>query len=97
MRTASSPSLISISAIPDSSSSSMSFFTLRMSNFGLPIFETLFGQPGGGGLDRELVPEGAQADDAADRDVREIRVMPELLARKRIREVQFDERQLHAE
>ena len=36
MRTDSSPSLISISAMPDSSSSSISFLTLRMSMAGVP-------------------------------------------------------------
>src|SRR3954470_11428382 len=100
IRTASSPSLISISAIPDSSSSSMSFFTFRMSNVGLPSCENVLKpglQPGGRGLDGELVSQGAQPHDAAHRDIGEIRVMPEFLARERVREVQLDERQLHAE
>ena len=51
----------------------------------------------GRGLDGKLVAQRAEADDAADGDVREIRVMAEFLARARIGKMQFDERQLHAE
>src|SRR4029079_7323596 len=43
------------------------------------------------------VPEGAEADDAAHGDVREERVMPEFLACERVRQVELDEGQLHAQ
>ena len=59
--------------------------------------KTLFGDAGGGGLNRELIPLRAQADDAAHGDVREIRVVAEFFAREGVRQVQFDEGQLHAE
>ena len=57
----------------------------------------LGGQARGGGLHGEFVTLRAEADDAAHGDVREIRVMAEFLAREGVRQVQFDERQLHAE
>src|SRR5687767_9426386 len=94
MRTASSPSLISISAMPDSSSSSMSFLILRIS------IETTLGKrscgpartgsgPGrnlglqarDGGAGGELVALGAEAEDDARGNVGEIRAVPEGLAR----------------
>src|SRR5688572_2246664 len=49
------------------------------------------------GLDRKLVPERAEADDAAHSDIREIRVVAKLLASEGVREMQFDEGQLHAQ
>src|SRR5262245_54157080 len=85
MRTASSPSLISISAIPDSSSSSISFLTLRMSN----LF--VLGDACGRSLNRQLVSNSPEPDDAAHGDVREIRVVAEFLPRESVGEVQFDE------
>src|SRR4051812_23919715 len=105
MRTASSPSLISISAIPDSSSSSISFLTLRISKMVSSInFQTRWkaraltgGDPRGRSLHRQLVTQRPQADDAAHGDVREIRVVSEFLPREGVRQVQFDERQLHSE
>src|SRR6185503_20446439 len=106
MRTASSPSLISISAIPDSSSSSISFLTLRMSNLCAFRYQLLNGRdarPLTGGyfcrcrLDRELVPQCTQADDAAHGDVREIGVVTKFFACEGVREMQLDERQFHAE
>ena len=43
----------------------------------------------------ELIPLCTEADDAADRDVRKVRVMPEFFARESVRQMQLDERQLH--
>src|ERR1700734_1263994 len=74
MRTDSSPSEISSSEMPDSSSSSISFFTLRMS-IREPLEESLVsgtGQAGARGIERELVAFRSQTHDAADRDVGEI-------------------------
>src|SRR5580692_5648157 len=71
MRTDSSPSEISSSEIPDSSSSSINFFTLRIS-IREPLEESLVlrvGQAGACGVERELIADGSQSDDAADRDV----------------------------
>src|SRR5579863_1863468 len=100
MRTASSPSLISISAMPDSSSSSISFLIFRMSMCGWPpkarggvlwrAAETLRG-----GTDRRLVAEGAEAADHAHGGVREIGVTAKGLARVRVGKVHLDERHPH--
>src|ERR1700676_2186920 len=71
MRTDSSPSEISSSEIPDSSSSSISFLTLRIS-IREPLEESLvlgFGQAGASRLERKLVADGPQSENAADRDV----------------------------
>src|SRR6204780_3988335 len=62
MRTDSSPSEISSSEMPDSSSSSISFFTLRMS-IRDPLEESLMlggDQSGACGLERQLVADGSQ-------------------------------------
>src|ERR1700733_6680441 len=70
MRTDSSPSEISSSEMPDSSSSSMSFLTLRMS-IRDPLEKSLVlsvDQAGACGLERQLVADGSQSEDAADRD-----------------------------
>src|SRR5271168_4094676 len=74
MRTDSSPSEISSSEIPDSSSSSINFFTLRIS-IPEPLEESSVlsvGQAGACGLERQLVADGTQSDNAADRDVGQI-------------------------
>ena len=49
------------------------------------------------GLERELVADWSQAKNAADRDVGEIRVMSELLAREDIAQVHFDEWNTYSE
>src|SRR5271168_3711064 len=70
MRTDSSPSDISSSEMPDSSSSSINFFTLRISIRGPPsiiVFD--FGQTRACGLERELIADRAQSKYAADRHV----------------------------
>src|ERR1700704_5947965 len=98
MRTDSSPSEISSSEMPDSSSSSINFFTLRIS-----IREPLrnivlgLGQARDGGFERKLVADRPQSINAADCNVGQIRVMPESLAREHIAQVNFNERQGHRE
>src|SRR3984893_9584308 len=71
MRTDSSPSEISNSEMPEYSSSSITFFTLRIS-----IRDSLeeplvlgFWLAGACGFELELIADGSQSDDAADRDV----------------------------
>src|SRR5262245_12196578 len=102
MRTASSPSLISISAMPDSSSSSISFLIFRMSMPGLPPQENRWprhrlavsgctGEPQRRGAHRRFVAECAEAIDHTDRNVREIRLPPERLAGVRVRQMHLDE------
>src|SRR6185312_8087754 len=94
MRTDSSPSEISSSEMPDSSSSSISFFTLRIS-IREPLCEFWFlrvSQAGACGDERKLVAQGSQSDDAADRDVGQIRTMSKFLARKQVAQMNFDER-----
>src|SRR6516164_2342289 len=103
MRTASSPSLISISAMPDSSSSSISFLIFRMSMPGLPqeksktptplVVSGCTGEPRRGGAHCRFVAERAEAADHTDRDVREIRLPPKRLAGVRVRQMHLDERQ----
>src|SRR5690606_17358245 len=102
MRTASSPSLISISAMPDSSSSSISFFTLRISmrapeEGGSSGRGEGRGEARGGGTQGKFIAQRPETDDLADGDVREIRVAAECLARVHVRQVHFDERQADAE
>src|SRR5690348_6234024 len=97
MRTASSPSLISISAMPDSSSSSISFLILRMSmpeTLSLLKGSTAIESGGSGAaelpdgsLHRQLVPVGAQAGDQAGGDIREVGVMAKWLATLQVRQV----------
>src|SRR5882724_5674736 len=99
MRTDSSPSEISSSEIPDSSSSSINFFTLRMS-IREPLEESLVlgvGQAGARGFERELIADGSQSDDAADRDVGQIRVVPKSFACEHVAEMHFDEGHGHRE
>src|ERR1700739_2968489 len=104
MRTASSPSLISISEMPDSSSSSMSFLIFRMSMPGLPPRERRGpcasgrrSEPLCGGAHGDLVAKGAEAADHADGDVGEIRVASERLTGMRVGEMHLDERQAGGE
>src|SRR6266480_616615 len=104
-RSASSPSLISISAMPDSSSNSMSFLIFRMSMPGMPPrsqkAETRSsgggGEPLRGGAHGRLVTKRAQPGDDPDRDVREIGMPAKRLAGVRVGEVHFDERHTGAE
>src|SRR5271166_2166474 len=93
MRTDSSPSEISSSEMPDSSSSSISFFTFRIS-----IRELLeeavvlsFAQAQCGGFERQLVAERTQPENASDCDIREIGSVPKLFARENVAEVDLDE------
>src|SRR5579864_3666355 len=97
MRTASSPSLISISAMPDSSSSSISFLILRMSMREMPPKDRtravpLSGEPLRGGAHRRLVAIGAETGDHADRNVGEVGMAAERLARLGVGKVYLDER-----
>src|ERR1700686_4573819 len=97
MRTDSSPSEISSSEMPDSSSSSISFFTLRIS-FREPLEESMVlnvCQAGACGLERQLVADGTQSENAADRDVGQIRMLSKNLAREHVAQVNFDERHRH--
>src|SRR5271154_6182021 len=94
MRTDSSPSDISSSEMPDSSSNSISFFTLRIS-IREPLENLVFlglGQARDGGLERELVADRAQSINAAGCDIGQIRVMPICLAGEYVAQMNFDER-----
>src|SRR5579863_5528921 len=71
MRTDSSPSEISSSEIPDSSSSSINFLTLRIS-IREPLNSLCLGEAGAGGFERELIADGPQPEDASGRDVGQI-------------------------
>src|ERR1700741_4292508 len=98
IRTASSPSLISISAMPDSSSSSISFLIFRMSMPGMPLKrfeETSSGccELARSRTQRQLVAVGTETGDDADGDVREIGMFPKRLARVHVRQVYLNERQ----
>src|SRR5918999_5730475 len=98
MRTDSSPSLISISAMPDSSSSSMSFLTLRISiTSPLVLCPLLAGgrEMVSGSAQRQLVADRAEPGDRAHGDVRKMGVMTEALACVHVAQVHFDERDLH--
>src|SRR5437762_14363016 len=90
MRTASSPSLISISAMPDSSRSSISFFIFLMSMPLMPSGKTgncenarpLRGarESRRGRAHRRLVAAGSEAGDHTDADVRDIGMPAKRLA-----------------
>ena len=69
----------------------MSFFTFRMSII-CPLREVA-----NRGVECELVARHAEAADRADRDIGEEGVMPEIFARRDVRQVQLDERNLHGE
>src|SRR5882762_4494904 len=107
MRSASSPSLISISAMPDSSSNSISFLIFRMSMPGMPPQRSgnwpkrrtsgAGCEPLRGGAYGRLVTECAQAGDDPDCDVREIGMPAKRLAGVRVGQVHFDEGHTGAE
>src|SRR5579864_6612768 len=104
MRTASSPSFISISAMPDSSRSSISFLIFRMSiplgpkgSEGCPPFSGAAREMLRGGSHRELVAVGSESGDDTDRDVGEIGMTPKGLARLRVGKMYLDERHAHSE
>src|SRR5215472_5427787 len=105
IRTASSPSLISISAMPDSSRSSISFLIFRMSMPGIPpaIVTARAARSGAareslrGGTHRQLVAEGSETGDDTDGDVGEIGMSAKWLARLRVGKMQLDERQVRPE
>src|ERR1700688_951965 len=91
MGTGSSPSEISHCELPDSHSSSINFFTLRIS-IREPLEESLvlgFGQAGASRLERELVADGPQSENAADRDVGQIGMLPKNLACEHVAQVHF--------
>ena len=69
----------------------MSFFTFRMS-----ITSPLAATWRIAAVERELVARDAEAGDRAERDVREVGVVPESLAGRDVRQVQLDERHLRA-
>src|SRR5215469_5928379 len=101
--TASSPSLISISAMPDSSSSSISFLIFRMSMPGMPPSVSRYGPRRSGCAgeplecrpQRQLIAERPQAGDYPHGNVREIRVPAKALAGVDVGKVNLDERQGH--
>src|ERR1700674_5097976 len=106
MRSASSPSLISISAMPDSSSNSISFLIFRMSMPGMPPRKRKLWKrrtSGGGreplrrGAHGRLVTKCPQAGDDPDCDVREIGMPAKRLTGVRVGQVHFDERHTGAE
>jgi hypothetical protein len=85
--------------MPDSSSSSINFFTLRIS-IREPLEEILVlgvCQAGACGFERELVADGSQSDDAADRNVGQIGMMSKSLACEHVAQVNLDERYGHRE
>src|SRR6185312_5915078 len=92
MRTFSSPSVISISPMPDSWTRSISFFSLRRS-MGVSAGRRGAQRPDGG-LEGELVAQRSQAHDDAGRQVREVRVMAEGFAGVHVGQVNLDERDL---
>src|SRR5260221_1184688 len=87
MRTFSSPSVISISPMPDSCTRSISFFSfLRSIVLGF-LFDRLEG-----GLQCEVVHHRSQTGDHALGQVREVRVLPEGLTRMDVGQPDLDER-----
>src|SRR5256886_15291262 len=101
MRSASSPSLISISAMPDSSSNSISFLIFRMSMPGMPPRNQKAktaqasgggGEPLRGGAHGRLVAERPQPGDDPHRDVRQIGMPAKRLAGVRVGQGYFNER-----
>src|SRR5688572_30486231 len=88
MRTDSSPSLTSSSAIPDCSSNSISVLILRRSM----ASSVSRGELGMRGLQRQAVALGPEADDHAPRDVGEIGVAAKGFAPVGVGQVDLDER-----
>src|SRR2546423_9450400 len=97
MRTFSSPSVISISPMPDSCTRSISFFSWRRSTSGLVPGAGDLGrlQAAACRLQRELVAQGAEARDHADRQVGEIGMAPERLAGMHVGQMDLDEWNAH--
>src|SRR5688572_666153 len=90
MRTRSSPSVISISPIPDSWTRSISFFSLRRS-IGPRLLSRGLAKRPHRGCQRQLVSVRAQPADHPTGDVGEVRVLAEGLACVHVREVDFYE------
>src|SRR5438105_5023260 len=93
--TFSSPSVISSSAMPDSCTRSISFFSLRRSIASSPRGGDSAPRTCGGlqcVVESKVIPAAAQAADGSDRQVGKVRAMPESLARVDIGEVNLDER-----
>src|SRR5699024_9709110 len=86
MRTVSSPSVISSSATPEASTSSISFLSLRISTgVSLKMCDgSVQGQP---------VAQGAEADNGADGDVGKIGMAAKRFARGDVAQMYFDKRQ----
>ena len=91
MRTPSSPSVISISAIPDSSSSSMSFLTLRIS------IESLRGEMLYCRAQPQVVTQSAEAGDGPDGNIRQQRAVAKFFACLDVAEMHLDKWQAHCE
>src|SRR5438876_1104207 len=91
MRTFSSPSVISISPIPDSWTRSFSF---RRSIASLRSTRLLVHGPHCR-LQRQFVHDGSEAGDDARGQIREVRMVAERLACVDVGQVYFDERHLH--
>src|SRR5690625_2249682 len=90
MRTVSSPSVISSSATPEASTSSISFLSLRMST-GCSL------KMSDGSVQRQVVTVGAEAGDGADGDIGKIGMGSKRLARRHIGQMHFDEWQCRAQ
>src|SRR5438270_10484070 len=93
--TFSSPSVISSSAMPDSCTRSISFFSLRRSIASSPRGGDSAPRTCGGlqcVVESKVIPAAAQAADGSDRQVGKVRAVPESLARVDIGEVNLDER-----
>src|SRR5512135_843087 len=86
MRTFSSPSVISSSAMPEASTRSMSFLSFLRS-MGGPVLEVAQGI-----FQRQFVAVRAQTGHHADSEVGKIRVVTERLARVDVGKMNFDER-----
>ena len=97
MRTDSSPSVISSSARPDSSSNSMSFLTLRISMEVLAYFWSRARELVAGRLEGQLVTQGAEPGDDANGHVGNVGVPPEFLPGVHVAEVNLDERDGHGQ
>src|SRR5690606_27049738 len=108
MRTDSSPSRISSSSMPDSSSSSISFLTLRISiDYFRPVRYLGCCRLCGSGtlclcqlchgrLQRQAITVRSQPHDHASGDIGEIGVVTECLAPVDVGKMHFDKRNAHA-
>src|SRR5512139_177569 len=86
MRTFSSPSVISSSAMPEASTRSMSFFSFLRS-MGGPVLEVTQGK-----FQRQFVTVRAQTGHDADGEIGKIRMVAEGFARVDVGKMDFDER-----